>query len=333
MTVNVISESKYFPNTFRGLHTAFLSNIEILRRNNITIKINSFGKADITHIHSLGFFSLYKLLTSKRTVVSSHTLPATMVGTFRGSRYWGGLFKKYLTFFYNRADVVVTFSSRIKEELQSIGIKSKIVVIPNPVDTSYFKPNNQLRRRGRKKWGLKKEAVVVIGAGRVVPRKGIKDFIIVAKELPSNTFVWVGGDSASIFQTGIEKKYLEKEIPVNVHFLGRQTYKEMPMLFAMADVLFFPSYQETQGLVIIEAAACGLPLILRDLPEYQSIYKYSYKACKTNEQFKKAIIYLATHPLGYQKARMTSLALAKKFSYKAVEDKLLSCYYSLLQKN
>ncbi|HWY78787.1 MAG TPA: glycosyltransferase family 4 protein [Candidatus Sulfotelmatobacter sp.] len=331
MTVNVVSESQYAPNFFRGMHTAFMSHIKLLRKNNIRVKINSFGKADITHIHSLGPFALYKMLTSKHIVVSTHTIPDTMIGTFRGSRYWGRLFKKYLKFFYNKADLIILFSPYMAEELKKIGINKKMAIIANPIDTSFFVPDPHLKKLVRKKFNIKEDAVVILGAGHVVKRKGIIDFVAVAKTMPEYEFFWVGGKSAGIIRAGVKKSYLKKNLSANMHFLGSFSYKEMHELYNMADILFFPSYQETQGLVIVEAAACGLPLILRDLPEYRSLYDNSYYSCRTNNEFVKAIKGLAMDKENYNEARKTSLSLAKKFSMETLGKKLLFYYTELLQ--
>jgi len=311
------------------MHIAFTNHVNLLRKNNISVKINSFGGADITHIHSLGLFALYKLLTSKRTVVSSHTLPATMVGTFKGSQYWGGIFKKYLTFFYNRADLILPFSSLIEEELKKLGVTKNMAIVANPVDTHFFKQDKQLRKKVRKRFGIKEDEFVILGAGQLIQRKGIKDFIAVAKELPFYKFVWVGGNSASLIHAGIEKSFLKKKLPKNLSLLGNFPYEEMPELFNIADILFFPSYQETQGLVIIEAAACGLPLILRDLTEYRYLYNKSYYACQTNAQFVEIIKKLKSDKKEYNKAQDLSLSLAKDFSIEEVGSKLLSYYNSL----
>jgi 1,2-diacylglycerol-3-alpha-glucose alpha-1,2-galactosyltransferase len=58
----------------------------------------------------------------------------------------------------------------------------------------------------------------------------------------------------------------------------------MPLIYAAADLMLFPSYQENCPLSPIEAAACGMPVIYRDIEEYKSLYTNSYlKAGNTVE--------------------------------------------------
>lgn len=330
MTVNVVSESKYFPNFFGGLHTAFLNHIKLLERSDIRIKINSLGKADITHIHSFGPLSLYKLLTNKHTVVSTHVVPATISWSFKGSKYWGNIFKKYLVFFYNHADLILALHSGVKEELESIGVVKRIEVLANPIDTDVFRPDEKLRDKGRERLFISKNSFVVLSSGSLMKRKGIRDFLEVAKTLPLITFVWVGDNASMLFDIDVKKKDVFKNKFPNILFPGNFSYEQMPEIYNTADVLFFPSYQEIASMVILEAAACGLPLILRDLPDYLSLYKKNYVACSTNAQFKKAIQDMMQNKDSYQKARNSSLSLAQKFSFKSVWEKLFTYYQSLL---
>src|SRR5258706_7803830 len=116
MIVNLVSESTIFPKKLGGLHTAFLTYIQLLKKTHIHVAVNSFGKADITHIHSLGPYALYKLLTSKNTVITAHTLPETFIGNFKGGQLLQGVIKKYLHFFYNSAGVVISLTEAAKEE-------------------------------------------------------------------------------------------------------------------------------------------------------------------------------------------------------------------------
>src|SRR3990167_1742728 len=191
MIVNVISESEYFPKG-HGVHTAYLNMVEMLRRKGVEVLINSKKKADITHIHTVGPFAIYKLLTSEKTVISTHVVPASFVGSLIGAKHWRGVAADYLKFVYNKADLVLAVAPAVKEELLKIGVTMHIEVFPNPVDTKVFREDQELKILGQRKLGVKKDEFVVLGVGQIQPRKGIDDFVFVASILPNLKFVWVG---------------------------------------------------------------------------------------------------------------------------------------------
>ena len=291
MKVNVISESQYIKEKFGGIHIAFINHVALLKKKGIEVVINSLGRADIVHIHSYGPFALFKMLTSREPKVAiTHIVPESLVGSYRGGKLWFNLIKKYLIFFYNQADLIIAVNPKSKEDLEALGVKARIEVLPNQINSAVIKKDSQLREEGRKDYHFTKNDFIVLSAGRQSPRKGIHDFIRVAKKFPTMKFVWAGGREADILnaQNSEEKELLDNP-PSNVFLLGTVTYSKMGMVFNMADILLFPSYQETQGLVIIEAAVCGLPVVIRDLPEYKKEYGEGYIACSSLDEFCRAI--------------------------------------------
>ena len=80
---------------------------------------------------------------------------------------------------------------------------------------------------------------------------------------------------------------------------------------------------------IIEAASCGLPLILRDLEEYRLLYKEGYLSARKSDEFKKHIQRLFSNKNLFEQQRKESFNLARKFSYEALGNKLLNYYQDL----
>jgi len=330
MKVNVISETTLFPEESGGSYTAFINSIQLLESQNVDVIRNSLRQADVTHIHSIGPYALYKLYTSKRTVITSHMLPDTFIGNFKGGKSLQGVIKSYLRFFYNKADIIVSLNNESKQDLIRMGVKTKIMSLPNPINTTVFKKDKKLREKGRAELGITSDEKVVVGAGQLISRKGIKDFIAVARAFPDITFLWAGGKTFKLLnaETNEEKKLLQV-LPKNVRVLGQMSYADMPKLFNLADIFFFPSYQETQGMVIIEAAACGLPLVLRDLPAYKTLYKDYYSACKTNDDFVEAIKKLSTSKENYKNAIAQSEKVTEMYTFEELGEKLLTIYRQL----
>lgn len=333
LKINLVSEWTLFPKKGGGMYTAFLNQVNLLRNKEQEIYINALKKSDITHIHSLGPFAIYKLLSGKHTVLSSHILPETIIGTFKGGKLFQGLIKKYLRFFYNNADLIFAMSEHAKQKLIELGISTRIELIPNPLNMEEFKSDLLFREKGRFEFNLKPDDFVVLGVGNIIPRKGLDDFILVARKYPNIIFIWAGSKIISILNAETnELQELLKTLPENIRLIGHVSYNKMPLLYNAADVLLFPSLQEIAPMVIIEAAACGLPLILRDLPEYRKFYKNNYLKGKNIDDFADNINKLQKDKKFYNICKYKSLELASGFNNDLIAEEMLKYYHSILQE-
>lgn len=133
-----------------------------------------------------------------------------------------------------------------------------IAAVSNGVDLSHFKPG-KASDAFYKKYGVDKNLPTVLYVGRIDPEKKvgvvIDAFMKAEKKLPNAQLVIVGD--------GVDKARLEKTVAGhdNIHFLGRIVGNELYEAYKLGDVFATASEIETQGIVLIEAAACGLPLI------------------------------------------------------------------------
>lgn len=331
MNIAIISESVISPKQCGGIHTAFLNHQQLLKQTKIAYTVNSLRNADIVHTHTMGPFALYKILTSPRTIISSHLMPESLVGSYKGAGLLQGVIKSYLRFVYNRCDLVLALTNKTKQDLRALGVTTDIAVLSNPVDTKTFYQKSSLRVQGRKKFGIAEKAFVVLGVGNVIPRKGIEEFIALAHKFPQYTFVWAGGKVfANVLRSrSTEYTKLLKQTPANVRFVGHVPHTEMPMLYNAADVFLLASKQEIAPMVVLEAAACGLPLVLKDLPEYHDLYDTLYIPCKTIEDFALAINKIQQKSDFYHKQSKASSTLAKTFNYETIGEQLFTVYQSL----
>lgn len=328
--INLISETEYSAKD-HGVHTAYLNYAAMLEENGEKVVRNSWKKADVTSIHTLGPLGLYKLLMSKPTVVTAHIIPDSFVGSLIGIKYWYGLLKWYLTFAYSRANLVLAVSPKVESELIKMGVKSKIKLFPNPINTKLFKRNEQVRQREREKLKIGKDEFVVLGAGQIQTRKGISDFIETARKLPQIKFVWIGGQPFKTI-TEVDKK-LSEEIekkPDNLLLPGVFGYSEMPAIYNIADVFMLPSYQENAPMAVIEAASTGLPVVLRDLPEYKMLYKNGHYTGAKNDDFVGTIKKLFEDRNYYHDCVVESEKLSEEFSFKTLGPSLIKDYQSLI---
>ncbi|HCZ07514.1 MAG: 1,2-diacylglycerol-3-alpha-glucose alpha,2-galactosyltransferase [Thermotogota bacterium] len=291
-SVNVLSSSHKFKG--QGVERAFYNHLKLLNILDFEIFVNRLRlTTDIVHVHTPDPQFFFKLLSSKKKallVVSAHIVPASLVGSLKGTSLWLPIFSRYLRRFYNTCDVVLAVSDQVKDELLEFGVKEeKLKVFRNFVIRKEFEafPSLEERTALRQRWNIPLNAFVVVGAGQVQPRKGVKDFIKVAEILGKDfCFVWAGGMPFKAFTAGYEEmKKLMESAPKNVKFLGTLDKDEMKNVYAMADAFFLPSHQETFGLVIPEAAGSGLPIVLRDLEVYVPIFGGRYLKGNSVEEF------------------------------------------------
>lgn len=136
-----------------------------------------------------------------------------------------------------------------------------VEAVSNGVDLSSFKPG-RVSSTVREKYGISVDTPTVLYVGRVDPEKNVEmvleAFEEVLKEVPNAIFIVVGD--------GVDRLRLEKEarrmgISKSVKFVGRVIPPELFDLYKMGWVFATGSEIETQGIVLIEAAAFGLPLV------------------------------------------------------------------------
>jgi len=233
--------------------------------------------------------------------------------------------------FYNRAQAVIAVSPYEKAKLEELGVKSKIVVIPNGVDREIFKPDPQIRKAMRESFNIKDNEIVILSVGQTITRKGIDSFIKVARELPQYKFFWLGGMPFSILSSGYsEVKKIQDNPPSNLFFLGPKPHEEIYKYHNMADIFFFPSRQENFSVAVLEAASSGLPLLLRDLIEYKEPLSPFYIPSK-EEDFTKNVKELAENSEKRKEFSEKALRLAEKYDINKIVDEIIKVYREVIE--
>jgi 1,2-diacylglycerol 3-alpha-glucosyltransferase len=156
--------------------------------------------------------------------------------------------------FLNRADAVVTPSEATRRHLrEAVGVDTPVHVIENGVATDVFRPVDPSEFLADH--GIDPDAPLVGYTGRQGYEKRLSELLAAAEHLDAT--VLLGGD-------GPARDTLEAEaaeIDADVRFLGFLDREELPAFYSALDVFAFPSPVETQGLVALEAYACGTPVV------------------------------------------------------------------------
>ncbi len=158
-----------------------------------------------------------------------------------------------------QADGVVTVAAALKAELVSIGADgSKIRVLRNGVDLDLFRPLDRARLRDDA--GL--AGPVIASVGHLIERKGHHLVIEALREIDKATLL-IAGDGE---EEGALRRLAESRgVAARTRFLGRVAHEELPKVYAMADALVLASSREGWANVLLEAMACGTPVVATDV--------------------------------------------------------------------
>ena len=182
-----------------------------------------------------------------------------------------------LRLLYSRLDCVVVGSEMMQKDLiASVGTKARIAVIPNGVDLNKFRPAVSIvdRRALRSALGLDDHHQMVTMIGSVHPRKGsdllLEAWVHLAKRFPdAHLFLvglrkYLGYPDLADFRRKIERLLAASGAAERVHFTG--LVDNVPDYLRASDVFVFPSEREGMPNAVIEAMACGLPVVLTSFP-------------------------------------------------------------------
>ena len=169
------------------------------------------------------------------------------------------------TGFANLCHKVFAPSESVSRILMQRGVETKIDVVPTGVDISVFA--NGSRRSARSKFGIPDDAFVVGHVGRLAPEKNLPFLAASVVEFLRDHslahFVVVGsGPSAD----EMERSFREAGLGRRFHALGPRQGQERVDAYHTMDVFAFASRSETQGMVLTEAMACGIPVVALDAP-------------------------------------------------------------------
>ena len=152
---------------------------------------------------------------------------------------------------YKYCDVVICPSGAIKRELSKRGMEVRMEVVSNGLDLKRFPPKKEYKQKQ-----------VILHAGRLGYEKKIDvvldAFKLVLTKCPE-AILWIAGGGPA--DESLKKKAEKNGISGKVRFLGMVDRKELAKIYREADVFVTASTMETQGLVILEAMASGLPVV------------------------------------------------------------------------
>ncbi|MFI5563351.1 glycosyltransferase family 4 protein [Amycolatopsis japonica] len=312
-----------------GVHSAFVDSLAALRTvPSLSVTANSIARTDVSHIHTVGPVSLLALQRANASVVTAHITAESLVDSIVGGRLFAPLWRQYLRWVYNRADVVVSLSRSQEAGLRRDGVISEIVIIRH-VLPSFTLPT---RTQARAALGIREDEKIILSVGQVQPRKAVNSFHRAAEDLTDVRFFWIGGSPfGSLTARYWKMRRLIRSCPHNVTHLGQLRRDTVQLFYAAADVYFHPSHQEHAPVAVLEAAAAGLPLVLRDIDCYRDLYPGHYLAA-TDESFATQIRQLLINPSLYGEMTARSAEIKARYSSAEVAVDLANIYQRLVNR-
>lgn len=316
-----------------GLGKAIKHQMRALEENKIEYTTDPNDDYDLVHINFYGPKS-YQLAKKskkrgKKVIYHAHSTEEDFRNSFLLSNQVAPIFKKWLIKCYTLGDHILTPTPYSKRLLEGYGIKNPITDISNGIDVKFFERNGKLGQEFRKKYGYKKSDKVIMGVGLYIERKGILDFVELAKMLPQYKFIWFGYSPLSASPAKIRKAVNTKLD--NLFFAGYVEPEIIRGAYSGCDLYLFPTLEETEGIPIMEACAAKIPSLIRDIPVFSEWLEDGvnvYKAKDLND-FKEKIIGILEQKLPNLTDEGYKVALAR--DVKKVGKKLISIYKKALK--
>ena len=252
-----------------GLGRAIQRQVQILNTRGIPYTKNPQEEFDLVHLNYYGPKS-YRLAkkarkSGKKVVFHAHSTEEDFRNSFRFSNTAAPLFKKWICKCYALGDCILTPTPYSKALLQSYGLQN-VVALSNGIDTGFFYRDEAAGKAFRRKYGFSENEKVVVSIGLYLERKGILDFVELAKRMPDVKFIWFGHTSFHLIPRKI-RKAVRTRLP-NLAFPGFVEPAEIRAALSGADLFFFPTLEETEGIPILEACACRQKALVRDIPVF-----------------------------------------------------------------
>lgn len=229
---------------------------------------------DIIHINTIFLKSYLKAKKAKKegktVIYHAHSTKDDFRNSFIFANAFSSLFGWWIKKCYSTADLVLTPSEYSKSLLKKYGLKKPIEAISNGIDLSYWKSNSEEAAAFRDKYHIRPEEKLVISVGLPIKRKGILDFVKLARRFPDYQFIWFGYTNPVFLPKDVSAA-IKTDLP-NLQFPGYINREELRVAYQACDLYVFLTHEETEGIVLLEALASKADTLVRDIPVFNPDY-------------------------------------------------------------
>jgi len=236
----------------------------------------------------------------------------------------------------HQLDALVVPSQAIASILRSYKIHTPIKIIPTGIDPHDLSGGNKNAFRTR--YGISPDRLILIYVGRVAFEKNIEFLIEVVEKtrhfFPQLLFLIVGDGPARNY---LERRVAQMQIVENVRFLGYlDRHGELRDAYQAADVFIFASATETQGLVLLEAMAMGIPIVSTAQLGTVDILQAGQGAIIAQpniEDFTAQLRRVLQEPLLRERLSREGVIYAQNWTTQAMALRMIEFYQEVLQRH
>jgi glycosyltransferase involved in cell wall biosynthesis len=229
--------------------------------------------------------------------------------------------------------IIAVSSATAQDTSQILNLETeRINVIPNAVE-AIFQPLTQEQIESfRYKQGINKDTICLLNVGANHPRKNIATILKAVKILKQKGLLiklWKAGADFTVEQ----KEFIKNNQLTNeIEYLGKPDKSTLVKLYNAADMLIAPSLHEGFGITLLEAMACGTPVITSNasaMPEVVGDAGILVNP-KNPQEIADAVARLQKDPIYYQEIKEKSKVRAKSFSWEKTAEKVAEVYEKLI---
>jgi glycosyltransferase involved in cell wall biosynthesis len=268
--------------------------------------------------------------------VKKKTVPFVLTYHGDGQEDIGGFIRNTSVSFYNkyilakvlsRADVIISPSKYYVNESRFLWkYQDKIVVIPNGIRIEDFDVP-YTKEECRKKIGLPLDKTIILFVGNLTPYKGpdvlVRAMPTIMKEVPDTKLIIAGNGKMRSRLEGLTNKL---GIGKYIEFVGFVKETSKLLYYRAADVFCLPSTMSTEvfPIVLLEASASGLPIVVSDLDTFKCIIEDEYNGLFTRRADEKSlangIIYLLENEEIRNKMSRNARKKVKDYSWEGIAE-------------
>jgi len=335
--VEAIGRVFFMPSLPLPARTEYRLTVPLVARRN---KARFLSQCDVIHSHSLfvtGWMAQYyahyrfrvPLVFTYHTMLErySHYSPL-------GKRVTDQLTRELTKGYANSADAVIAPTQAVASQLRDAGVVAPLSVVPTGIQLERFRAAGAAEGRAvRTRFGVGLEAPLLLLVSRLAHEKSVPLAFQALRKIreaqPAVRLLLVG---AGPLADSLKDEAEEASLGDSVIFAGLLPHEELPAIYAAADIFIFPSTSETQGLVLAESFAAGLPVVAALSPQTRDVFgpNRAGELVDGADEMARAVVGLLADRERYREASAHARAASAAFDIKATAGRVVAVYEAVV---
>ena len=255
-------------------------------------------------------------------------------------QYFGNMYRKILIpHIVKKAKHLITVSETEKQNIvQMLHVSPDLItVVHNGVDNKRYQPvtDSQTQDAFRKKYQLPDSYIAFIG--NTDPRKNVDNTLrayadYLEKSDKKRKLVMLHNNPKA-FESSVGKLHL-KHLKENIKLLGYIEGEDMPAFYSLAEMFLYPSLREGFGMPVLEAMACGTPVITSNVSSMPEVGGDAvlYVSPVHYQEITEQMLFLEAHPEIREKMIEAGFEQCEKLSWADNAQKVLTVYQKVFEQ-